>query len=303
MAGLLAHAFGSRPALDDRGRAAVAGALASPTWELIPLKSADAQADSVPPGATVAVTSSPAKGMAATAALALRLHERGFRVVPHLSARLVRDRAELLEFLGPLRAAGIDRLFVVGGDPEEPGAYPDALSILREMADLGVLPGEIGIGCYPQGHPLISDEKLLAALEAKAPFASYMTSQLCFDAKAIETWLAGRRAQGLSLPIRIGIPGVAEIPKLISISAKIGVHDASRFILKNRRFVTQLLKSGGIYRPTGLLEDLGPVIADRSANVLGLHLYTFNNMPATVAWRDEELAATRPDASATARTR
>jgi methylenetetrahydrofolate reductase (NADH) len=292
MAGVLARVLGRRDALDGRGRAALAGALADPTWEIIPLKSADSQADALPPGATVAVTSSPAKGMAATLALALRLHERGFRVVPHLSARLVRDQAELLAFLDPLRDAGIDRLFVVGGDPEEPGPYVDALTILRAMADLGRLPAEVGIGCYPQGHPLISDDKLLAALAAKAPFATYMTSQLCFDSRAIETWLAGRRAEGLTLPVKIGIPGVAEIPKLVSISARIGVRDASRFILKNRRFVGQLLKSGGIYRPTGLLEDLAPVIADPAANVLGLHVYTFNNIPATVEWRNDELVTT-----------
>ena len=103
----------------------------------------------------------------ATVELSLGLHERGLRVVPHLSARLTRDRAELLAFLAPLRDAGIDRLFVVGGDPDEPGAYPDALSLLREMADLGVLPAEIGIGCYPQGHPFIPDDALEAALATR----------------------------------------------------------------------------------------------------------------------------------------
>ena len=129
-----------RSRLDEAGRAALIRVLEAPTFELIPLKNADDQAGHLPAGATVSVTASPAKGQMATAELSLRLHDRGLRVVPHLSARLTRDREELLAFLTPLRDAGIDRLFVVGGDPEEPGAYPDALSILREMADLGVLP-------------------------------------------------------------------------------------------------------------------------------------------------------------------
>lgn len=273
--------------LDAAGRAALAGVLAEPTWELIPLKNADTQAGFLPPGATVSVTSSPAKGMMATAELSLRLHERGFRVIPHLSARLTRDRAELLAFLAPLRDAGIDRLFVVGGDPEEPGDYPDALSILREMADLGVLPSEVGIGCYPQGHSFIPDDKLAAALTAKAEFASYMTTQLCFDPVAIRDWIAARRAEGLALPVKLGIPGVAAIPKLIEISARIGVRDASKFILKNTAFVGQLLASGGIYRPAGFLEGVAGVIADPAAQVVDLHVYTFNQVESTEAWRAE----------------
>ncbi|MBI3751751.1 MAG: methylenetetrahydrofolate reductase [Chloroflexi bacterium] len=278
-------------ALDDRGRAALARVLADPTWELIPLRNARDQAAALPPGSTISVTASPAKGIEATIDLAIELERAGHHVVPHLSARMIRDDHHLTELMARLTDANIDRAFVVGGDEETPGEFADGLSLLEAMDDLGVLPREVGIPCYPQGHPTIPDGALLAALEAKARYATSMTTQLCFDPKAIETWLAGRRAQGISLPVRIGIPGVAEIPKLISISARIGVRDASRFVLKNRRFVAQLLRSGGTYRPTGLLEDLSSLIANPDAKVTGLHVYTFNNVPATVAWRDEELGS------------
>jgi methylenetetrahydrofolate reductase (NADPH) len=281
-----------RPAIDEPGRGAVARVLADPTWELIPLKNARAQADALPPGSTISVTASPAKRIEATIDLAIELERAGHRAVPHLSARMIRDEHHLAELMGVLADANIDRAFVVGGDAETPGEYPDGLSLLQAMDDLGILPREVGIPCYPQGHPTIPDGALLAALEAKARYATSMTSQLCFDPRAVETWLAARRAQGIALPVRIGIPGVAEIPKLVSISAKIGVRDASRFILKNRRFVGQLLKSGGVYRPTGLLQDLSALLADPDAKVMGLHVYTFNNVPATLEWRNEELAAT-----------
>jgi methylenetetrahydrofolate reductase (NADPH) len=283
--------FRGQARLADADAAALANVLRDPTFELIPLKNADDQAGHLPPGSRVSVTSSPAKGLMATVDLSLRLHERGFHVIPHLSARLTRDRAELRAFLAPLRDAGIDRLFVVGGDPEEPGDYPDALSILREMADLGLLPSEIGIGCYPQGHAFIPDDKLEAALLAKAPFASYMTTQLCFDPKAIATWIAARRAEGIDLPIKLGVPAVAQIPKLIEISARIGVRDASRFIMKNTAFVGQLIASGGMYRPNGFLEGVAPVIADPAAGIADLHVYTFNQVAATEEWRAEYLTA------------
>ena len=110
------------------------------------------------------------------------------------------------------------------------------------------------------------------------------------DPKAIAAFIAARRAEGITNSVKLGIPGVAEIPKLLSISARIGVKDASKFVLRNYRFVGQLLRSGGVYKPSGLMRQLAPVIADPQANVIGLHVYTFNNVRATASWR-EELAA------------
>lgn len=289
MTGLLRRGRG----LDDTGRAAVLRVLDDPTFELIPLKNVHEQAAHLRAGATVSVTASPAKGLDATVDLAIELEAKGLRAIPHLSARMVRDRAYLRTAVTRLRDAGIDRAFVVGGDADEPGEFLDGLSLLRAMAELDLLPSEIGVPCYPQGHPDIPDAALLTALADKAAFATYMTSQLCFDAAAIGTFLAARRAEGISLPLKIGIPGVAEIPKLLSISARIGVRDASRFVLKNTRFVGQLLTSGGTYRPSGLLEKLAPLMADPTADVLGLHIYTFNNVESTEAWRTEYEATLR----------
>jgi methylenetetrahydrofolate reductase (NADPH) len=270
---------------------ALARVLADPTFELIPLKNAAEQASHIPPGRTVSVTASPGKTIEATVELAIELEQAGLRAIPHLSARMIRDRAHLAAILDRLADAGVDRAFVVGGDADEPGEFLDGLSLLRAMAELGKLPAELGCPCYPQGHPDIPDDSLLQALHDKAPFVQYMTTQLCFDPKAIGAFISARRAEGIALPVKLGIPGVAEIPKLLSISARTGVKDASRFVLKNARFVGALLRSGGIYRPTQLLRELGPLIADPAANVLGLHVYTFNNVPATEAWRHEAEAA------------
>jgi methylenetetrahydrofolate reductase (NADPH) len=275
-------------------RAALARVLADPTFEIIPLKNAREQAAALPRGATVSVTASPGKGLEATVDLAIELEQASLRAIPHLSARMIRDRAHLSELLTRLADAGIDRAFVVGGDAEEPGEFLDGLSLLRAMADLGKLPKELGCPCYPQGHPAIPDAALDQALRDKAPFVQYMTTQLCFDPKAIERFIAARRAEGNTLQVKIGLPGVAEIPKLLSISARIGVKDAGKFIVKNARFVGALLRSGGIYRPTQLVDKLAPVIGDPAANVLGFHVYTFNNVAATVEWRDAFAAEVAP---------
>jgi methylenetetrahydrofolate reductase (NADPH) len=265
--------------------AALARVLADPTFELIPLKNVHEQAAAIPRGRTVSVTASPGKTIETTVELAIELESAGLRAIPHLSARMIRDRAHLAGILDRLEAAGIDRAFVVGGDADEPGEFLDGLSLLRAMADMGRLPRELGCPCYPQGHPDIPDEALAQALRDKGQLVQYMTTQLCFDVKAITSFIAARRAEGNTLQVRLGIPGVAEIPKLLSISARIGVKDASKFVLRNARFVGQLLKSAGIYRPNDLMKKLAPLIADPAADVIGLHVYTFNNVTATEEWR------------------
>ena len=173
--------FRRRRTFDPVGRDGLARALSEATFELLPLKSGDAQSAFVPDGTWVSVTASPSKGLEATVELALTLEARGYRAIPHLSARMVRDRAHLRDLLGRLTDGGVARAFVVGGDSAESGEYPDGLSLLRAIADLGVVLSNVGIPCYPEGHAFIPDDRLLQSLVEKAPFAHYMTTQLCFD--------------------------------------------------------------------------------------------------------------------------
>jgi methylenetetrahydrofolate reductase (NADPH) len=72
---------------------------------------------------------------------------------------------------------------------------------------------------------------------------------------------------------------------LLNVAARIGVKDAKRFLVKNLRFVTGMARSGGFYKPTGFVEAMAPLLADPTANVTGFHLYTFNAVEATEAWR------------------
>lgn len=278
-------------------RAAIVALLRAPTFELIPLKNAHEQAAFLPDGSLVSVTASPAKGIEATVELAEQLASVGHRPVVHLSARMIRDRAHLRTLLDRLAAGGLDRAFVVGGDADEPGEFRDALSLLRAMAEMGHALREIGIGCYPDGHPDIPDDALVGALHAKAPYASYMTTQMCFDPRKIGGFIAARRSEGIALPVHLGLPGVAEVAKLALISARIGVKDSKRFMRKNVRLVGQLVRPGG-YRPDGLLESLGATLADPSAKVDDLHVYTFNQVETTEEWRRGYLRALREEGPA-----
>ncbi len=274
-----------RRGLAADARAALAVALADPIFEVLPLKNLPDQIPHLPAGALVSVTASPAKGIDATLDWAARLEADGFRAIPHLSARMIPDRAKLEDLLGRAREAGITRAFVVGGDADEPGEYLDGLSLLRAMGELGHPFETIGCPAYPQGHPDIPDEALASALRDKAPFVAHVTTQLDFDTKAITAWVRARRAEGFAPGVVVGVPGVADPQKLLSIAARIGVKDAKRFLVKNLRFVTGLARSGGFYKPTGFVQDLAPLLADAEARVTGFHLYTFNAVEATETWR------------------
>lgn len=286
----MASLLSRRRGLDEAAREGLRPVLEDPIFELLPLKSLPDQIPHLPAGARVSVTASPAKGIDATLDQAARLQADGFRAIPHLSARMIADRATLAGLLDRARAAGISRAFVVGGDADEPGEYLDGLSLLRAMTELGHPFETVGCPAYPQGHPDIPDAALATALADKAPYVAHVTTQMDFDTKAIAAWVRARRSAGFVPDVVIGVPGVADPQKLLSIAARIGVKDAKRFLVKNLRFVTGMARSGGFYKPTGFVEDLAPLIADPSTRVTGLHLYTFNAVEATETWRQDMLA-------------
>lgn len=285
----MASLLGRRRGLDEAAAAALRHALADPIFELLPLKNLPEQIPHLPAGARVSITASPAKGIDATLDWAARLKGDGFRAIPHLSARMIPDRQTLADLLTRARDAGLTEVFVVGGDADEPGEYLDGLSLLRAMTELGHPFESIGCPGYPNGHADIPDAALEAALRDKAPYVRHVTSQMDFDTKLITAWVRRLRVDGFEPDIVIGVPGVADPQKLLNVAARIGVKDAKRFLMKNLRFVTGMAKSGGFYKPTGFVEALAPLLADPEARVTGFHLYTFNAVEATEAWRQSML--------------
>lgn len=276
--------------LDDAQVKAVRQGLEHPKYELIPLKNVLEQSEHLPEGAVVSVTASPQKGMTATIDLTLELADRGFDAIPHISARLTRDRAELADILKRIDDAGIRKAFVVGGDAEDPGDFFDGLALLTAMEQIGHGLTEIGFPGYPEGHHIVDEATITQALHDKLPYASYVTSQMCFTPEAIVDWVRGLRHSGVGLGVYIGIPGVAELTKLITLSMRIGVGASAGFLAKNKSLAGKLVRPGG-YSPDDLILGLAPLLADPAANVHGFHVYTFNRVDTTEKWRHDMLAS------------
>jgi methylenetetrahydrofolate reductase (NADPH) len=264
--------------------------LRHPGYEVIPLQGTEESVvEHVPKDIRLTVTASPSKGTLATVELAESLARQGFGVAPHLSARLIRDRAELGEILRRLREAGIRGAFVVAGDVDEPaGEFEGAAGLLRAMSEIGHDLDEIGITGYPESHPKISDEMTIQAMYEKAPYATYIISQICFDPRVTLDWARKVRLRGVELPIRVGMPGHVNRQKLMRISASIGLGESARFLKRQGNWLLRLLLPGG-YSPDRLIQGLEPSFADHNSNIRGLHIYTFNEVEKTEAWRREML--------------
>ena len=241
--------------------------------------------ENLPTDRVLTVTASPAKGLDVTVDLAERLAKQGYTVVPHLAARMVRDRSQLAEVCDRLTTAGVRSVFVPAGDKTPPeGTYDGALALLEDLTSLGGPFPDVGITGYPETHPLINDDVVIQAMWDKRRHADHIVSNLVFDPAALGSWLARLRARGIDLPVWLGLPGPAERAKLLSMATKIGVGDSTRFLLKHKRAMLRLAAPGG-FTGERFLEDCAPALARPDAGVAGVHVFTFNQVAETEAWR------------------
>jgi methylenetetrahydrofolate reductase (NADPH) len=272
-----------------REATALAALLRRPRYEIIPLDGIEEQVlEHLGTDVRVTVTASPRKGLDATLELSERLARAGYPVVPHLSARLVRDRSELEEIVERLLESGIRELFVPAGDAAEPGEFAGAAELLKAMGPLRARFDEIGITGYPETHHLISDEETIQAMFAKAPMATCIISQICFDPDAIVGWVHEVRRRGTHLPVWIGLPGTVDYAKLVRVSMKIGLGESARFLRHHSNWMSRLMTRQ--FKPDPLIKALAPTLADPAANIAGFHLYTFNEVARTERWRRATLA-------------
>lgn len=268
--------------------ARVAELLRRSRYEILPLDGVEEQVlAAVPRDVTLTVTVSPTRGLGPTLELAESLTHHGYAVVPHLSARLVGGRAELEEIVARLTEIDVQDVFVVAGDAQEPrGSFHGALDLLEALDDLGRPFPVVGITGYPESHPFIDDEATIAAMFAKARHATYIVSQVCFDPEVTAQWIENVWARGTRLPIHVGIPGVVSRAKLLRVSTRIGIGDSLRFLRKNGGFAGRFLRG---FSPDRLVDGLGPALA--SGKVAGFHVFTFNDVAETEAWRQRRLGA------------
>jgi len=268
------------------GLARVAPLLARPRYEVFPAKSTEETVlEWVPTDLTVTVTASPAKGLDPTLDLTERLTARGYHVVPHVSARLVRDDAHLADIVARLTACGVDDVFVPAGDADPPaGRFDSALALLDRLAEMGRPFARVGVTGYPESHPRIGDDITIQAMWDKRHHAAYLVSNLCFDPATLRHWIRRVRTRGVTMPMFIGIAGPVDRARLLRMATKAGVAESARFLTGHTEWLLRLGTPTG-YNPGRLLERTGATLADPASAVEGLHVFTFNQVRQTEQWR------------------
>jgi methylenetetrahydrofolate reductase (NADPH) len=258
-------------------------------YEVLPTPSIeDKLLEHVPVDRTVTVTASPTKGLEPTLDLAERLNGHGYAVVPHLAARMVRDKSELGEICDRLTGKGITRVFIPGGDADPPGAYADALSLLEDLAAMGNPFRQVGITGYPESHPTITDDLTIQSMWDKRRYATHVVSNLTFDPKVLTDWVRRLRARGITMPLLLGIPGPVDRAKLVSMAGKIGVGESTRFLVKHKGTFARLAAPGG-FTGEKFLRKCAAELGAPEFGLEGLHVFTFNQVAETEKWRRELL--------------
>jgi methylenetetrahydrofolate reductase (NADPH) len=275
--------------LRNRGKdkaAILQAALKSPRYEVLPTAKVEAAIiEVVPRDVTITVTASPAKGITATLDLAERLMGHGYSVVPHLAARMISGRSELIEITKRLTTLGVTNVFCPAGDADPPaGEYAGALAMLEHLTELGRPFPEVGITGYPESHPDIEDDITIQSMWDKRAHATYVVSNLCFDPDVVHEWLRRMRRRGVDLTVLIGLPGPVERVKLLSMATKIGVGQSVRFLRSHATTFARIAAPGG-FSPERFLQRSADFLGDPELGVGGLHLFTFNQVAETETWR------------------
>lgn len=235
---------------------------------------------------------------------AVRLLARaGMRPVPHLPARAIAGREALRPQLGALRDAGADTLLLIAGDLAEPaGRFTSTLDILETglLAEYGF--DRLGVAGHPEGHPVADARELRRAMATKAAYARetgaqmWLVTQFTFAADPVIAWLDEIEADGINLPVRVGLPGPAKLRTLISFALKSGVAASARMLAKRPDMANMLFKR---WYPDEVLDGLVAHKAARPDSLLsGVHVYAFGGLKTSATWFAEKRDGIDPDASA-----
>ena len=184
-------------------------------------------------------------------ATAKRLNTEGYTVMPHFPARIIRDRAMLADWIARYQGEANVRqaLLLAGGVTTPVGDFHSSM----QMMETGLFDGfdRLHVAGHPEGNRDIdadgSDRMVMEALRWKQAFSErtdakmVLATQFCFEAKPVIAWADRLAAEGIALPIHIGVAGPAKLQTLIKFAIACGVGASLRVLQKRAKDVTKLL--------------------------------------------------------------
>lgn len=224
-------------------------------------------------------------------ATARRIAAEGYDVMPHFPARIIRDKATLQDWVARYKDAGVKQgLLLAGGVAQPVGEFSTSMQLLESGAFDGFQ--RLHVAGHPEGNKDIdpdgSDRMVMEAARWKSAFAERtdaqmaMATQFCFEAQPVIDWVNRLQAEGVKLPVHIGIAGPAKLQTLIKFAIACGVGPSLRVLQKRAMDVTKLLLP---YEPTEVLEGLA---AHKAANpgfgIEQVHFFPLGGIKTNAQW-------------------
>lgn len=253
---------------------------------------------SLPYGMRVSLPLPPKRDLLENLSLVRDVSAAGFDPVPHLAARNIDSRDDLLAFLEQAVAEfGVHRVLLIGGD-REPAAGPfgSSAELLADgiLSDSGIT--EISVAGYPEGHWKIPEQALRDDLRKKVGLARSqglgieIVTQFCFAPHKIIEYCGHLDRDYAEVPVYVGMVGPTNLRSLIRFARHCGV-STTLFAMENKGMsASKFLRHA---EPTDQLMAVAHYCAARVAcNVIGVHLFSFGGFRKTAEWMRDQLRTT-----------
>ncbi|MEJ2885141.1 methylenetetrahydrofolate reductase [Actinomycetospora aeridis] len=270
---------------------AVRRLLADVSIEVTPRETSalDETATVLPAGTRVYVTDLPNLELQQTLDAAARVREHGLRPVVHLAVRSIPDPAALDRTLGRLVDAGVADLLLVAGSRAPAGSIENTLQVLESEALARRPFASIGVAGHPEGNPGVDEGAVDDALARKDKLARegglplHVVTQFVFAADPVLGWERRMRDAGITLPVRVGLPGLTSPARLLKFGLSCGVGPSLAVLRKQSGSVLKLATQ--TYRPTETLRGLARAVAADPGNLISaVHLFPFGAVVPTARW-------------------
>lgn len=252
-------------------------------------KRLDEIAEVVPKATFVYVAHPPGSPLDDIVSLALTLKDKGYNPVPHIISRKIDSRAALDESLAKLAEHGVRDALVLGGDEAVPNAVFDSSLELLETGLLGEYGFErVGVAGHPEGSKAIGEERVEEALRGKAefartaPFEMRLVTQFGFDPEAVTEWERRTSADGIDLPIHVGLPGPASVRQLARFAMMCGIGTSAKMMMKRTGATANLLRSKA---PDDQIVHFARHRAENpGSRIVKPHFFAFGGVARTARW-------------------
>lgn len=235
------------------------------------------------------IEGTPIEEMVATAK---RLRAEGFEPMPHFPARILRDALQLRDWVARYKGeAGVKQALLLGGGVKTPvGTLDNAMQLVETGAFAGF--ERLHFAGHPEGNRDIdadgTDKIVMQALALKQKFAdttdadTAIVTQFAFEAGPIIQWVDRLAAEGIRMPVHIGIAGPAKLQTLLKFAISCGVGPSLKVLQKRARDVTKLLTP---FEPTDLLMDLARHKAKHpDFGIEAVHFFPLGGIKTNATW-------------------